>query len=426
MSTSKPRRPSPAQSAASRANGLKSKGPKTPAGKEIVSLNALKDGTTARSATRPLWQAMVDLGEDPGRYRSMLRDVMRSYPPRNPLELKMCEEITRLLLKSERVQQAQEAKLVRTYQKLEIAREKHLREIERNASYDALQTEVLETGLRRAPNSPAKFSEAMTCLERLRDRVAAGDFSDQTELNALYGANPTFRGAGIINAFRALAERPDDGELVASLRLMLLEEMRDVAAEHQLYYREHVEISRAMRLECLVPAADREFLQLQRQENAVHRQLERKIKLLLMLQAASRRRAAETGKEDSDQAPVWDEAPVGWLDSTSQADRDAALAGLPASVASAEPAATPDARALALRHKLGVARRAGASSKEQHQEVVRRIHEIYGLAPPEPGKQPSATDSRRSEQDDEPAAEPQNTPAEAAEEGRMDSEGSQN
>ncbi|MGH9691696.1 MAG: hypothetical protein ACRD4C_11545, partial [Candidatus Acidiferrales bacterium] len=214
--------------AASRSNGRNSAGPRTLAGKRIASLNAMKGGETAQAATRPLWQTMVALGEDPARYCSLLLDVVNSYPPQNPLELRVCEDITRLMLKIERIQQAQEAKVVRAYQKLEISREKRLREIEGSASYDdASQAEVLQTGLRHAPDSPAKFSETTACLERLRQRVESGDFSDEAELNALYGKQPTFRGAGIINACRALAANPADRELAASLRLMILEEMRD-------------------------------------------------------------------------------------------------------------------------------------------------------------------------------------------------------
>jgi hypothetical protein len=111
----------------------------------------MRHGGKAQDATRPLWQTMVDLGEDPARYRSLLRDVLNSYPPRRPLELRLCEDITRLMLKLERIQQAQEARLVRAYHKLESSREKRLREMERSSSYDALQADVLETGLRRAP-----------------------------------------------------------------------------------------------------------------------------------------------------------------------------------------------------------------------------------------------------------------------------------
>jgi hypothetical protein len=77
MSVSKkPRSRTAAQRAASRANGRKSTGPKTLGGKRAASLNALKNGARAKAATRPMWQAMAELGEDPARFRSLLRDVL--------------------------------------------------------------------------------------------------------------------------------------------------------------------------------------------------------------------------------------------------------------------------------------------------------------------------------------------------------------
>ena len=399
----KPRRPTAAQHTANRANSRKSTGPKTLAGKQTASRNAFKHGRRAQAATRPMWQTLADLGEDPARYRSLLRDVVNSYPPHNPLELRVCEDITRLMLKLERIQQAQEAKLVRAYQKLQNSREKHMREMERNASYDAVQADVLEAGLRRAPDSPAKFFETTACLEQLQACLQSSDFSDETELNALYGKQPTFRGAGIINAFRALAEDPEDSDLAASLHQMILEELRDVTAEGELYYREHVEISRAMRLECLAPVADPEYLQLQRQEANLDRQLERKIKLLLSMQAAAARHPARATSPES--ARAGDE-PLGWLGGTAQpagppgpsaektpfiAFRQAwrtptASAGNTPDLEgpSPPPLETSEARAIALRHKIDTPRRFGPTDKEEHEEMIRQIQEVYGLAPDRP------------------------------------------
>lgn len=378
MGTSKFRPPTPAQAEARRANGRKSNGPKTVAGKKISSLNGLKrkapGSAPARqeASTRPLWQTMRELGEDAARYGSLLRDVTSSYPPRTPLHLLICEDVTRLILKLERVQRAQEARLVRAYQRLETASEKQMREMDRSASYDALQSEVLETGLRRAPDSPAKFSETIACLDRLRARVETLDFSDETELSALYGKNPTFRGAGIINAFRELASHPDDRELAHGLHLMILEETRDVAAENQLYYREHVEITRAMRMECLAPV-DHEDLQLQRYEVALHRQLERKIKLLISMSGVSRRRAEDEDEEEPILVP--EQEPLGWVESAPQPARGKEAAK--AKKRKIDPAA--EIRALALRHKLSTLRSSGPNAQQKYKEVVRQIHEIYGL-----------------------------------------------
>ncbi len=288
--------------AANVANSRKSTGPKTPPGKRVSSLNALSGASSAR----PLWQPLTALGEDPARYRTLLQGVVRSYPPRNPLELRLCQDVTRLLLETERNQQAREAKLIRIFEKLQNSREKHRREIEMDLSYDAPQAEVLETGLLGAPDSPAKHRDAAECLERLLEKVEQNDFSDESELQALYGKQITFRGAGIINSFHNLASARHDRTLRASLNFMIHEELRNLAEAYQAYLRDHVEITRAMRVECLQPA-DQEYARLQRQEAVLDQRLERKIRLLLAVRASR----LEQPPEDGIVVDLQD--PMGWL-----------------------------------------------------------------------------------------------------------------
>lgn len=358
----KQRQTSAARQAASRANSMKSTGPKTQRGKMVSSRNSLKHGQWAEPGARPLWQSMAALGEDPSRYQALLSDVVNSWSPRNGLEHRLCQDVTRLLLLSERNQRAQEAKVVRTMERLESLRNRQRREMEQHSSYNALQSEVLEKGLRRAPDSPAKFSETSACLDRLRTRVESGDCSDETELDALYGSNPTFRGAGIINGFRDLAKNPNDHKLRSGLRVMILEEMRDVEEECALYFQEHVEISRAMRLECLAPT-DVESRQLQRQASNLDRWIDRKVKLLLMLRRAAQRDDAE---QDGCGAAA---APIGWLDA------EARQTLLPPGWSPQKQAGSGE---LALRHKMDKPNK--AVSNDRWENVIKSINEIYGLS----------------------------------------------
>jgi hypothetical protein len=64
---------SPAQLAANRANSLKSSGPRTPAGKAIVSLNAVKSGLTGRTVVLP--------SDDVALYESHLRGFEKLCAP---------------------------------------------------------------------------------------------------------------------------------------------------------------------------------------------------------------------------------------------------------------------------------------------------------------------------------------------------------
>jgi hypothetical protein len=373
MALLKPRRTTAAGRAARRANGRQSRGPKTPRGKRAVAMNALKHGQRSRTRVRPLWQPMTALGEDAGRYAALLEEVVSSYPPGNAMERAVCQEITQLRLKLERIQRAQEAKLVRTFERLEHSRLKQRREMESGAGYDGSQAEVRENGLLRAPDAPAKFNEVEACLERLEERVENGDFDDETELEALYGRTPTFRGAGIINAFRALSEDPEDRELRASLRMMVHEEIRDIAEGRQTYLAEQVEITPAMRLECLAPVADAEYSELQHQEVTLNQQLERKIKLLLAMQAARREQGRVQGDDRVEDAV---REPLGWMERASDASK---AQKNPDAVEGSEMA-----REVSLRHKLAKPRPAERAGDMT--EVVRKIREIYGLPPvaPEP------------------------------------------
>lgn len=367
---------------ANRRNARKSTGPRTPAGKRRAALNSLQHGRYASPSVRPMLDTMTALGEEPHHFRELLEDVLESYPPQNPLQVRIAEEIAGLLWQLERNHQAQEGKLLRTMEKLEMDRHLRLKQITTRTSYDALQAEVLETGLRRAPNSPAKFSELNACLERLSHRVEQGNFDDETELQALYGKSPTFLGAGIVNAFRALAKTPEGAELdpalYAGLRMMLAEEVRNVNEEYQFYFREYIDISRAMRQECRAPTQDPEYLRLKREEVRSRRQLERTIQLYLRMQreagaGRARRRWSERLEQFFSPEPV---SEPGGMRARPGAPRvsPAALQATPVA---------PEAAEVSLRHKLVRLEDSSPTDtrKPLSEDVIRKIREVYGLDP---------------------------------------------
>ncbi len=398
-------------------NSKRSTGPRTWAGKRRAALNSLKHGRCAQPSARPMWETMTELGESPTRFRSIMQDVLRSYPPRNPLEMMVAEDVAKLYLQRERNQQAQEAKLQRSFERLELDRHKRWREMTNRKSYDALQAEVLETGLRRAPDSPSKFLELLACLERLLGRVEKGNFSEETELRALYGAQPTFRGAGIVNAFRALAKTPAgtrfDQELWTGLRMMILEESRDVEEESSYYTREHVEISRAMRKECLAPNSDREYALLRRQEGALDRQLDRKIRLLIRMHSDGPGKGAVLAMPFGEEAlapiekaggeprPVEEPvSPRGGIPtdrrrSPMDRGRASAIAPYGAWPAHPEPASAPfdtaEAAEVSMRHKVTPLERPPAHEMKLSEETLRRIRQIYGLDDEPSGRPVGAT-----------------------------------
>ena len=90
-----------AQIEANRANAQKSTGPRTPAGKEKASQNALKHGLLARQVVVP--------GEDLEEFELHRAEMLEELAPAGPLESLLAERIVGLswrLLRAERLQTA--------------------------------------------------------------------------------------------------------------------------------------------------------------------------------------------------------------------------------------------------------------------------------------------------------------------------------
>jgi hypothetical protein len=78
--------PSDLQSETARANGAKSRGPKTPEGREKSSRNAIKHGFTSNSI-------MVLDSESPDRFHEILNDFYTTYQPASAVEKDLVEEM---------------------------------------------------------------------------------------------------------------------------------------------------------------------------------------------------------------------------------------------------------------------------------------------------------------------------------------------
>lgn len=86
MRAKKSKRPiSARQLAANRANSKKSTGPRTPAGREAVSINALKHGLTGSFRLLP--------GEDPAIHQAFCRELIAELAPASTFELSLAQTI---------------------------------------------------------------------------------------------------------------------------------------------------------------------------------------------------------------------------------------------------------------------------------------------------------------------------------------------
>lgn len=342
------------QLAANRANARKSTGPRTPEGKENSRFNGLKHGLCAQ----PFRRVMSDLGEDPEEFDRFHRGLREAAEPANALEAQLVEDLAVLWWKKRRSERAQAGVQVREVERLTVERQRELHEVERlGVEQPAEETE--EVGLLRAKDSRGKFQMVLQKLDILIARLERhqGWEGWADVLRDLFGQKLTVRGAMIWNlsdrlrwgsqeakasrpagdspgqAEQASGNRPGAAEgeecgfpdsadagqqaveasqtgppaspalwMRSELLNLLLEERKEVAEEFELFRREHVEVSDAARDACLAPT-DQRWTWILRQDNYLDRQLERKIRLLDMLQEKRRKRQAPSGASETPAVP---------------------------------------------------------------------------------------------------------------------------
>jgi hypothetical protein len=291
----------PIQLESRRRNAKNSTGPRTDAGKRRSALNALKYGRYTSPHT--LEQSMLLLGEDPHEFHAFRESLLASRQPADAMERMLVEDIAMLAWKKRRLNRAQEGLQLRNLEMLELDRHRRALEVGRETA-DISQEEVLKSGLRRAPRSPARFGEILSQLDTLSALVNRRDFSQEIDpvITMLYGETPTLRGAQIANSYRQLREAGVETEeqqaLAASLKVAIEEETRDVMEEYALFLQEHVHVSPALRDSALAPVHP-QWISVVRHEYTIDRLIERKLKLLTQIQRARKiqERAAEEAEE---------------------------------------------------------------------------------------------------------------------------------
>jgi hypothetical protein len=280
-----------AQLEARKENARKSTGPRTAAGKRRSSQNARKHGLYSNANF--FWDAAIALGEDPRDFERLFKGLVLARHPADTLEMVLVEDIALLVWKKARLDRAEAAVQVCNLQKHDLERRKQFIQVGRDIS-DTLQSEVREKGLRRTLDAPGKFEQILSILDILVEMVEKNDFSSNMKefLRGVYGEEPTLRGAGLYNNYFKLSEmKPGSQEFEDAKTLMrarLAEEISDVAQEYELFLHEHVENTRAARMAATAPS-HAQWAAIIRQQNALHRQLQQKIRLLAEIQGKRKR-----------------------------------------------------------------------------------------------------------------------------------------
>ena len=286
-----------AQVDARRKNSHKSTGPRTGRGKRHSSRNALKHGLYS-DVHFFYWDAAMELGEDPREFQRLFAGLLEARRPADTLEQVLVEDIAVLVWKKARLERAESAVQVCNVRKHDLERRKQYIQVGRDVTTMS-QSEVLEKGLRVTLDAPGKFEKVLSMLGMLEDLTARNEFSDDMHrlLLALYGEKPTMRGVGLLNQFVKLRKLRAEAQDFASAKTVfdatLAEETTDVLEEYELFLHEHVENTRAARMAATAPS-HAQWAAIIRQQNALHRQLERKIRLLDDVQERRRKMGSAT------------------------------------------------------------------------------------------------------------------------------------
>ena len=264
----------------------KSTGPRTAEGKQRSSQNARKHGFYGKHF---YWEAMVALGEDPRDFQRMLRSLVAARHPADALEMALVEDIAMLYWKKQHLESGEVAVQALNLRKYDLERKKLSIQVLRGCDSNTSEYVACRDGLRNKLESPGQFEEVINRLWRVVTLAEDNDFSlkMKTDLLVVYGNDPTLRGGNLDTHYQLLKDMKPDHPKYEPLRRELIRsamhEINDLVKEYRLYLDEYVQTTRVARVASMVPT-EGQWPAIVRQQNALDRLLERKIRLLMDLQ----------------------------------------------------------------------------------------------------------------------------------------------
>ncbi len=292
--------------AAVRSNAQHSTGPRSPAAKQNSKLNALKHGLYAAPENER--QTMLALGEDPEEFEYLKKGLMLTYGPGEILWQKQIDDLARLYWRRERVERAQAGLKRRALQGIDDWQHRRRQEMAR-VTFDASQHEMLEVELSESTDRGVGLRMMLSFLALVREEVRQRTFRlrQYVVLESLYQGRVGWRQAlmfGLLRRFSDpvhLAEQqekheeyrqylrkqgrncepPGEPERQELLRL-LAEEIASVGEEFEYAEKANEERAAIERDACLAPEGET-WSMLLRQEAALDRSIDRKVRILLRL-----------------------------------------------------------------------------------------------------------------------------------------------
>jgi len=291
--------------AAARQNAQHSTGPVSPAAKQNSKLNALKHGAYVSDGNQR--QAMRALGEDPAQFDSLKQELMTSFGPGDALWEKQIDDLAWLYWRGERVQRAQEGLMRRALQGIEEWQHRRQQEMAR-VTFPASQHEMLDVTLSGSTDRGVGLRRRLSFLALVREEVKQCSFRirQYAELEFLYRGLEGWREALLFRLLHRFsdplyleAQQADEekqqhlreigfpyeppGEPERQELLRLLEE-EIASTQEEFEYAEKVNEEKvAIERDACLALEGEAWSMLLRQEGALDRSIDRKVRILLRL-----------------------------------------------------------------------------------------------------------------------------------------------
>jgi len=294
----------PQRLAAARGNSQCSTGPRSEAGKQRMKMNALKHGCDAAPENDAA--VMRALGEDPERYAALKRDLATAYGPGDALWDQQLEDLARLYSRRNRIERMQTGLMRRALERVEEWQRERRKQIAA-ATFAPSHGAAMNIDLGQPTDPSVRLRMLLSLLGVLREQVRQRVFKprQQQRIETYYQGEIGWRPARFRHLLwlfieRAKAEQQDEQELhdfmseyfeggeaavepcYQELLTLLEEEIADVEEEFKHEVEAQEEKDAAERDACLAPAG-KTWEMLLRQEMALDRSIDRKVRIILTL-----------------------------------------------------------------------------------------------------------------------------------------------
>jgi hypothetical protein len=285
-------------------------------------MNALQHGCDAAPENEAA--VMRALGEDPERYAALKRDLMTAYGPGDVLRDQQLEDLAKLYWRRNRIERMQTGLMRRALQAVEDRQRERLKEIAA-ATFDPSHAAAMEIDLGEPTDFSVRLRMLLSLLGVLREQVRQRVFKPRQEhqIETYYQGEIGWRPARLRHLLwlfieRAKAERRDEQELhdfmseyfeggeaavepcYQELLGLLEEEIADVEEEFKHEVEAQEEKDAIERDACLAPAGET-WQMLLRQEMALDRSIDRKVKILLTMRKEHARLLREEASPPGDE-----------------------------------------------------------------------------------------------------------------------------